>query len=233
MLTLRQPVLRSGRLLRDLSKLPEITSWIHPLNAIWNAGAHLDSAKDSIHKTLIYRLSDENMQRVQYTFRIWYLWKGLSLPERFLPDYVDKQAKSAHSGTRKTRNSVAASSQAGRREDAANSGDKGEPQDAGDRNAGVDARRTRSQTGAIEGKSNAAQSTTSKDVTKGKAKPAPSANKSGRGQQGGRRGSSRGGRSGQRADLEAGPSSTRQASAEGSRRSTSKSTRRRTRSQKA
>lgn len=136
-LTFREMVIRSGEVYHSLLDLPEVTSWVHPLYAIWNAGAHIDNLAPSVYKTLICRLPTDYMQRVQYALRIWYIWQSIPLPEHFKPQDFDEADRFPHM-TRAdgnedlptTRSSIAPSSEAA---DGAEDDDNDDGEDNDDR----------------------------------------------------------------------------------------------------
>lgn len=107
----------SGEVYWNLSELPKVQSWVHPLIAIWHAGAKLEKLSGSatglqdmlLHLSLddfagakLEELSSTNLQdmflllssddfgRLQTAFRIWRIWKSISLPEDYELKEIDE-----------------------------------------------------------------------------------------------------------------------------------------------
>lgn len=200
-----------GTVHRNLQNLPSVSSWVHPLYALWHAGGCIDRLELWTLKLVLSRLSIEDLQLVQVALRIWGVWKSITLPERFKPDF-----KPVKDDKRADPDNIDAPSQASQQVNT----DGGEDADNNDHNsgeagAGADGNKasnnvgnnnvhdhphvTRSKTGSIKPKPQTTPSTTSKKVKNGAQEPGPNTDAGpGRDQQEGEDDSSRRGRSGQR-----------------------------------
>ncbi|EIM80727.1 uncharacterized protein STEHIDRAFT_162501 [Stereum hirsutum FP-91666 SS1] len=176
----------SGKAHRNLLELPEVSSWVHPLYALWHAGGCIDRLELWALKLVISRLSIQDVQLIQVALRIWSVWQSITLPERFKPDF-----KPAKDDKRADPDNIGAPSHAGQQvsaddgEDADNnghnSGEAGACADGnkagnniGNNNVHDHPHTTRSKTGSIKPKPKPTPSTTSKNAKKRGQEPGPS-----------------------------------------------------------